>query len=180
MCHSGALVCSTPVWAPVSANTRMHGGECASPRAARQRGSGTLERREIREAARSTPSLRDQASSQRSERKRNRLIRRAWNKMAPRRLCSCSCGPPVHASYVRRGQALHFGEVHLARKVACAARLAKEKPHLRPTLLALLASGPCKGHGCAPRRRALAAANGQEGPQELLQGASPAAPPAGP
>ena len=110
----------------------------------------------------------------------NRLIRRAWDKMAPRRLCSCSCGLPVHASYVRRGQALHFGEVHLARKVACAARLAKEKPHLRPTLLALLASGPCKGHGCAPRRRALAAAENKEGLQDLPERTYPALPPPGP
>ena len=100
--------------------------------------------------------------------------------MAPRRFCSCSCGLPVHASYVRRGQALQSGELHLARTVACATRLAKEKPEFRPTLRALLASGAIKGHGCAPRRRALAAAEHGENALDFPDGATPALPPTGP
>ena len=100
--------------------------------------------------------------------------------MAPRRFCSCSCGLPVHASYIRRGQALQSGELHLARTIACATRLAKENPELRPTLRALLASGAIKGHGCAPRRRALAAAENQDGPQDLPERAYSTLPPTGP
>ena len=88
--------------------------------------------------------------------------------MAPRCLCSCSCRLPVPPNYVRRGQALNSGEVRLRRKVSCAARLAEERPDLRPTLRALLASGPSKGHGCAPRWRALAAAEEGETPYEEL------------
>ena len=99
--------------------------------------------------------------------------------MAPCLFCSCSCGLPVHASYVRRGQALQSGELHLARTVACATRLAKEKPELRPTLRAVLAGGAIKGHGCAPRRRALAAAENKEGPQDLPERTYPALPPTG-
>ena len=86
----------------------------------------------------------------------------------------------MHASYIRRGQALQSGELHLARTVACATRLAKEKPEFRPTLRALLASGAIKGHGCAPRRRALAAAEQGENAQDLSEGATPALLPASP
>ena len=73
--------------------------------------------------------------------------------MAPS--CSCGCGRRVYESYVRRKQAFCEGGLCLA-SVACASRLATKRPHLRLQIWAMLARGPLYGHGCGPRRRAVA------------------------
>ncbi len=43
----------------------------------------------------------------------------------------------------------------LAQRVACSGRLAAARPDLQRQVFAMLAAGPQRGHGCAPRRRAL-------------------------